>query len=127
VFPLPFTLKNRYRSPAHQLAAVTRDADAISETLDITKWALRQAFAPDLPDVVVNRPKVGFPVPLGSWLNRGLVDFTRSVLTDHTVRSLHVFDAGAVDRLLGDASDERDALRVWMLANIGLFLEQYFG
>jgi len=127
VFPLPFDFKDRYRSPAHELAAVGLDADAISETLDETKWVLRQAFAADLPDAVVTRRKVGFPVPLGSWLGRGLVDFARSVLSDSAVRGLGVFNDDAVERLLKRAGGERDALQVWMLANIGLFLEAYFG
>ena len=91
------------------------------------KWVLRQAFSADLPDAVVSRRKVGFPVPLGSWLGRGLVDFTRSILSDRTVRDLRVFNEDAVERLLKRAGGERDALHVWMLANIGLFLEAYFG
>ena len=34
----------------------------------VLKWALRRAFAPLLPDEVVQRPKHGFNVPIDHWL-----------------------------------------------------------
>lgn len=33
-----------------------------------TKWILRRAMAGLLPREILDRPKMGFPVPLGSWL-----------------------------------------------------------
>ncbi|CAM8409274.1 AsnB Asparagine synthase (glutamine-hydrolyzing) [Candidatus Methylopumilus universalis] len=35
---------------------------------DKLKWALRQAFAKDIPSAVTSRPKHGFNVPLDNWL-----------------------------------------------------------
>jgi asparagine synthase (glutamine-hydrolysing) len=36
------------------------------------KGLLREAFASDLPDLVFRRPKMGFAVPIGDWLNTTL-------------------------------------------------------
>src|SRR5258706_3374872 len=33
-----------------------------------TKWILREAMKGILPETILNRPKIGFPVPLGKWL-----------------------------------------------------------
>jgi len=127
IFPMAFEQKIRFLSPAHQLAAVALDADRVSERYDVTKWALREAFAASLPERVVSRRKVGFPVPLGPWLRRGLVSFAREVLNQRAVREAAVFSPDAVERLLEGADAEGGALRVWMLANVGLFLTEYFG
>lgn len=43
-----------------------------------TKFALRQALAKVVPPHVLERPKLGFPVPIRVWLKSGrLADFTR--------------------------------------------------
>src|SRR5205085_5001583 len=33
-----------------------------------TKWILREAMRGILPAEILNRPKMGFPVPVGQWL-----------------------------------------------------------
>ncbi|MCB1023745.1 MAG: asparagine synthase (glutamine-hydrolyzing), partial [Acidobacteria bacterium] len=51
-----------------------------------TKWILREAMKGILPDEILTRPKMGFPVPIGSWLRndfRYLVD--EFVLSDRTL------------------------------------------
>ena len=32
-----------------------------------TKWILREAMKGILPDEILNRSKMGFPVPIGNW------------------------------------------------------------
>jgi asparagine synthase (glutamine-hydrolysing) len=43
-------------------------ADKVDRNTGMGKIALRAAFADLLPTYVLNRPKQGFPCPLGSWL-----------------------------------------------------------
>jgi asparagine synthase (glutamine-hydrolysing) len=126
VFPLAFDLKCRFRSTGSALAAATRAADDVSEILDTTKWMLREAFKTDLPDEVLSRKKVGFPVPLASWLDRGLADFAREATTQMAVRQQAVFDEKVVDAFIASARTQDDALKVWMIANVALFLSEYF-
>jgi asparagine synthase (glutamine-hydrolysing) len=40
-------------------------------TRSTTKYALRRALAPVIPAHVLNRPKLGFPVPIRHWLRAG--------------------------------------------------------
>jgi asparagine synthase (glutamine-hydrolysing) len=44
------------------------------------KRLLREAFAPDLPNAVFKRPKMGFAVPIGDWLRTSLRDMLRGLL-----------------------------------------------
>ena len=46
------------------------------------KWAIRQVARSLLPAEVVDRPKVGFRVPLDDWFRTGLRDMARERLTD---------------------------------------------
>ncbi len=42
-------------------------ADEYSEVLDIPKYLLREASYKYLPEEIITRKKVGFPVPLTEW------------------------------------------------------------
>ena len=44
------------------------------------KTLLRRAMRGVLPDAIIDRPKKGFPIPLGSWLRTSLREFTRDHL-----------------------------------------------
>nr|WP_090277751.1 asparagine synthase (glutamine-hydrolyzing) [Mycolicibacterium komanii]CRL72669.1 asparagine synthase [Mycolicibacterium komanii] len=46
-----------------------------------TKFALRRALEPIVPEHVLNRPKLGFPVPIRHWLRAGeLLDWAHSMV-----------------------------------------------
>jgi asparagine synthase (glutamine-hydrolysing) len=74
------------------------------------KTLLRSAMRGVLPDAIIDRPKKGFPIPLGSWLRTTLRQFTRDHLLapdsacsryfdrDETTRLVHEQEQGAVDR-----------------------------
>ena len=40
-----------------------------------TKWILKKALAPLLPAEILNRPKKGFGIPIGRWLQNGVLSF----------------------------------------------------
>jgi asparagine synthase (glutamine-hydrolysing) len=74
------------------------------------KTLLRQAMRGILPDAIIDRPKKGFPIPIGSWLRTSLRQFTRDHLLapdsacsryfdrDETTRLVHEQEQGTVDR-----------------------------
>ena len=51
-------------------------------TKETTKYALRQALKQIVPPHVLNRRKLGFPVPTRHWLAEGLHDWARQVVEE---------------------------------------------
>jgi asparagine synthase (glutamine-hydrolysing) len=74
------------------------------------KTLLRDAMRGVLPDAIIDRPKKGFPIPIGSWLRTSLRQFTRDHLLarnsacsqyvdrDETARLVQEHEQGRADR-----------------------------
>ncbi len=67
-------------------------------TSDTTKYALRQALRDVVPAHVLNRRKLGFPVPIRHWLADELYDWARQIIADSGTD--HLLDKGAVAAML---------------------------
>jgi asparagine synthase (glutamine-hydrolysing) len=83
-------------------------------TRTTTKYALRKALEPIVPAHVLNRPKLGFPVPIRHWLRAGeLLDWAHTMLA--TSGADELIDIAAVRRMLDEhlagASDH--SRRLW--------------
>ncbi|SDJ31226.1 asparagine synthase (glutamine-hydrolyzing) [Natribacillus halophilus] len=63
-----------------------------------TKYVLRQAVKDLLPEVVINRKKLGFPVPIRHWLRDELYDWARQVIQNSPVD--HLFNKQEIWKLL---------------------------
>ena len=88
-----------------------------------TKRILRDAMKGVLPDSILRRPKMGFPVPFASWMQNGWNDVARDVLLDRRSRERGLLDPDAVDRLLRDHAAQRTVGgdRIWTLLNLELW------
>jgi asparagine synthase (glutamine-hydrolysing) len=66
-----------------------------------TKYALRRALEPIIPAHVLNRPKLGFPVPIRHWLRAGeLLDWAYGMAG--TSQAGHLVDIAAVRAMLDE-------------------------
>jgi asparagine synthase (glutamine-hydrolysing) len=87
-----------------------------------TKWLLRQAMRSRLPAPILSRKKLGFPVPVGTWLRgewRFLLD--EFVLSERVARR-GIFERGALRRLVeGHARGENHSERLWALITFELW------
>ena len=65
-------------------------------TKETTKAILREAFKNDIPEHVVNRRKLGFPVPIRVWLKDELKDWTKYIIetskTDSLINKKYVLE-----------------------------------
>ena len=88
-----------------------------------TKRVLRAAARDLLPASVLNRPKMGFPVPFGAWTRGAWHDPVRDVLLDSRARERGVLDPAAVTRLLDEHRAGRRAHgdTIWALLNLELW------
>ena len=70
-------------------------------TRTTTKYALRRALEPIVPAHVLNRPKLGFPVPIRHWLRAGeLLDWAYAMVAASQAGEL--VDLAAVRRMLDE-------------------------
>jgi asparagine synthase (glutamine-hydrolysing) len=88
-----------------------------------TKRVLREAMKGLLPEAILNRPKMGFPVPFVSWTRGRWNDMVRDVLLDRRSRERGIIDPAAVDALIHNhAAGRADAGdRIWSLLNLELW------
>ena len=88
-----------------------------------TKRILREAMKGLLPESILNRPKMGFPVPFAGWTRGGWNGVARDVLLDRRSRERGLIDPPAVERLLTDHAAGRTdgGDRIWSLLNLELW------
>jgi asparagine synthase (glutamine-hydrolysing) len=92
-----------------------------------TKRILRDAVADVVPRSILTRPKAGFPVPFGRWLQAGWDAVAREVLLDRRARERDVLAPAGVERLLDAASRgvHGSADAVWSLLNLELWYRTF--
>ncbi len=65
-----------------------------------TKYIAKKALSNRIPEAILRRKKVGFPVPYDQWMRGELRDWARDLLLDPNAQTRAYFDRGSVDKLL---------------------------
>jgi asparagine synthase (glutamine-hydrolysing) len=63
-----------------------------------SKWILRQILYRHVPPALIERPKMGFSIPLGEWLRGPLRDWAESLLDEKRLREAGLLDHRVVRR-----------------------------
>jgi asparagine synthase (glutamine-hydrolysing) len=92
-----------------------------------TKRVLREAMKGILPESILSRPKMGFPVPFARWTRDQWSGPVADVLLDRRTRERGIVDTPAVATLLREhhvgRTDGWD--RIWMLLNLELWFRTF--
>ena len=126
VSALPLHYKMRWIGDSERIQAKSMNSNKISEHLDVTKYLLRSQYQPQLPERIVSRKKVGFPVPLGQWMSGPMRDYARDLLLGTDAYSRDLFQGDKINYLLKQVRGAPQlGLQLWMLLNVEGWMREY--
>ena len=117
------------RSPLldHELVEwALRLPDRLGTNQSEGKLVLKALARKHLPASVIDRPKMGFGIPINDWFAGELQPMARETLLSKRARDRGLFDPAAVERLISDhaASREVHGYRLWALLCLELWFEE---
>jgi asparagine synthase (glutamine-hydrolysing) len=71
------------------------------------KWILRQVLHRRIPKEIVDRPKMGFSIPLDRWLRGPLRPWAEDLLAENEIRREGLLDADLIQKAWGDLQNGR--------------------
>lgn len=91
-----------------------------------TKWIFREAMKGILPDEILNRPKMGFPVPIGNWFRNEFRSVVDEYVLSERALARNIFSADAVRELVAshNAGENHDE-RLWALVNFEIWHRRF--
>ncbi len=91
-----------------------------------TKWILREAMKGVLPPKILERPKMGFPVPVGSWFRGEHKHVVDEYVLGQRALDRRIFDADFVKNLVAshNAGENHDE-RIWSLVNFEIWQRRF--
>ncbi|MGY3146371.1 asparagine synthase (glutamine-hydrolyzing) [Bradyrhizobium sp. USDA 3397] len=118
----------RWKDALSPVRAAFTPIPAFSETLDVSKSALRSLYKNRLPASVITRKKLGFPLPLGNWaVDESSAPF-RDLLFKGSPAIADYLDIGALRRWYADRSraavNDTFGRQLWLICNLEIFLCQ---
>ena len=92
-----------------------------------TKYVLRQSMKGILPSAILERPKMGFPVPIGNWFRADYASVLDEYVLSERATGRGIFNADFVRALVqqhkrGEANHSE---RLWSLVNFEMWLRRF--
>jgi len=129
MFAVPVHEKLRWKSSLALFNALFLPSAEFSERQDTTKYLLRKLYTGQLPETIINRKKMVFPVPLSEWFSKQMNPFIENELLTYTSRIGEVFDLKSLKQWVKRKEEEKSDLfgrQMWLIMNLELWMRAYF-
>ena len=92
-----------------------------------TKYILRESMKGLLPEAILSRPKMGFPVPVGAWFRGAHASLIDEYVLGERASSRDIFDPAFVRSLVQrhQTGGEDHSERLWALVNFEIWQRQF--
>jgi asparagine synthase (glutamine-hydrolysing) len=93
-----------------------------------TKYVLRESMKGLLPEAILSRPKMGFPVPIGAWFRGAYSSVIDEYVLSDRALSRGIFSPEFVRSLVArhQTGGENHSERLWALMNFEIWQRQFF-
>ena len=125
-FTIPIQYKLKWRD---EIKSKRLTSDKISENYDIPKYILKKSFEDEIPEAVLYRKKMGFPVPLNEWFGGDFNEYAKKILLSQAAQERGIYNIDSIEKFLKSDRIKQEhsfAMKIWMLVNLELFLQHYF-
>jgi asparagine synthase (glutamine-hydrolysing) len=91
------------------------------------KYILKEIVHQHIPKAIMERPKMGFGIPIAEWMNRELKDLVEEYLSTAALNEHGLFNIAEVQNLLRDFQGGRSEkhLKVWYLLMFQMWYRQW--
>ncbi|MBX3164164.1 MAG: asparagine synthase (glutamine-hydrolyzing) [Bacteroidetes bacterium] len=93
----------------------------------IKKYILKEIVHAHIPKKLMDRPKMGFAIPIEQWLMNDLKDLVLHYLSDEKIASQNIFNPNAVSKLKSDffSGKKELAAKIWYLLMFEMWYEKW--
>jgi asparagine synthase (glutamine-hydrolysing) len=122
------SLESRVPFLDHKLVEFTaRMPDTMKLRGGTTKYVLRESMKSVLPEKILSRPKMGFPVPIGSWFRGPFKSVIDEYVLGERALSRGIFAPDFVRKLVSlHQAGEDHSERLWSLLNFEIWQRRFF-
>lgn len=112
----------------HKLVEFTaRMPDSMKLRGGTTKYVLRESMKGVLPEKILSRPKMGFPVPIGSWFRGPFKSIVDEYVLSERALSRGIFAPEFVRQIVSlHQAGEDHSERLWALVNFEMWQRRFF-
>ena len=92
-----------------------------------TKYVLRESMKGILPEQILRRPKMGFPVPIGSWFRGAYAPVLEEYVLSSRAMDRGIFNHQFVRTLVNQhqRGEANHSERLWSLVNLEMWLRRF--
>ena len=127
---MPIKYKNKWKNYFSKMKSIFLNSEKISEKYDIPKYILKLLAQGKIPESIIWRKKMGFPVPLDNWFNKGFNKFAKELLLDKGSKTNDLLNTKGLEKFLSSeklsSEYDYDGKKIWMLVNLELWMQKYF-